>query len=397
LVHGNLALVHDNLGIALHDKGQLDEAIAEHREALRLDKDLPGAHTNLGSALHDKGRLDEAIAAYHKAIELDPKDAMAHHNLGNALHDKGQLDEAIAEFRQSLRMNKDDAVAHNNLGNALQDKGRLEEAIAEFREAIRLKKDYALAHYNLGSALSDKGQLDEAIAAYKEATRLKPDYPEAHCNLGHVLRDKGQFAEALTHLRRGHELGAKNPRWPYPSAQWVKECERLVELDSKLPAILSGKEQPADAGQRAEYAQLCHRKRLYAAAARLYREAIAAKPDQVVSPVNRYNAACAAVLAGCGAGEDAAKLPDAERAGLRQQALDWLRADLDAWRRLLDKEPDKARPGMAQQMRHWLRDPDFNGVRGPDALAKLPPAERAGWRKLWADVAALLRQATPPP
>jgi hypothetical protein len=44
---------------------------------------------------------------------------------------------------------------------------------------------------------------------------------------------------------------------------------------------------------------------------------------------------------------------------------------------------------VAQQMQHWLRDPDFAGVRGPDALARLPPAERAGWRKLWANVAIL--------
>jgi hypothetical protein len=44
-------------------------------------------------------------------------------------------------------------------------------------------------------------------------------------------------------------------------------------------------------------------------------------------------------------------------------------------------------------MQHWLQDRDFNGVRGTRALAKLPEAERAGWRKLWADVAATLAQA----
>ena len=34
---------------------------------------LRRAHNNLGNALHDKGDLDEAIAEYRKAIELDPK------------------------------------------------------------------------------------------------------------------------------------------------------------------------------------------------------------------------------------------------------------------------------------------------------------------------------------
>jgi len=40
------------------------------------------------------------------------------------------------------------------------------------------------------------------------------------------------------------------------------------------------------------------------------------------------------------------------------------------------------------------RDRDFAGVRGDEALAKLPEAERHEWRKLWQDVAELERRAT---
>jgi hypothetical protein len=32
-------------------------------------------------------------------------------------------------------------------------------------------------------------------------------------------------------------------------------------------------------------------------------------------------------------------------------------------------------------------------VRDPDALARLPEAERAAWQALWADVEALLKKA----
>jgi hypothetical protein len=32
-------------------------------------------------------------------------------------------------------------------------------------------------------------------------------------------------------------------------------------------------------------------------------------------------------------------------------------------------------------------------VRGPDALARIPEAERPGWQKLWADVQELLAKA----
>jgi hypothetical protein len=44
-------------------------------------------------------------------------------------------------------------------------------------------------------------------------------------------------------------------------------------------------------------------------------------------------------------------------------------------------------------MQHWLGDPDFAGVRGPEALARLPEAEREPWRTLWDDVATTLDRA----
>jgi hypothetical protein len=46
-------------------------------------------------------------------------------------------------------------------------------------------------------------------------------------------------------------------------------------------------------------------------------------------------------------------------------------------------------------MQHWQRDTDFAGIRDAAGLAKLPEAEQAEWRKLWADVAQLLKATEP--
>jgi serine/threonine protein kinase/tetratricopeptide (TPR) repeat protein len=417
--------LHFNLGNALRENGRLDEAIAEYGEAVQLRPDYADAHMHVGNVLREQGKLVEAEAAHRKAIQLQSGSAEAHQNLAIALWDQGRLDEAaaecreamrirpnsggghyvlglvlaargrqdeaIAEYRQAMRLTPDDYRPHLSLGNALNEKGRPDEAIAEYGEAIRLNKNYAEAHNNLGSVLRQKGQLDEALAECRAALALKPDYALAHCGLGLVLELQGRFSEALTSLRRGHELGSRHPRWRFSSAEWVKQCEHEVELDGKLPAVLSGKEQPASAAERAEYALVCQMKRRHAAAARLYREAITAQPDLVASLANgvRYNAACAAARAGCGAGEDAASLTDAARATLRKEALEWLRADLDLRRAQLDKEPAE----VAEKLQTWQRDTDFSGVRGPDSLAKLPEAEREGWQKLWADVASTLAKA----
>jgi tetratricopeptide (TPR) repeat protein len=391
-----LAMAHNNLGNALRDQGKLDEAVAECRTAIGIDPKYAPSHSNLGAALCEQGKLDEAVAECRTAIALDPKYAPAYVNLGAALREQRKLDEAVAECRKAIALDSKLALAHNNLGNVLYYQGKLDEAVAECRKAIALDSKLALAHYNLGNALRDQGKLDDAIAEYRKTIALRPDYAEAHCNLGEVLLHQGEFGQGLDDLRRGHDLGSKRPVWPYPSAQWVREAERLVELDAKLHPILKRQAKPANTGECLELARMCVLyKKLNWAAARLFAQAFAEQPQLAddIGFQHRYNAACAAALAGCGQGKDADKRDDKERARLRRQALDWLRADLVAWGRLLEKEPGKIGPLLAQTMQRWQQDTDFAGVRGPEALAKLPEAERQEWQKLWNDVIALLNQA----
>jgi tetratricopeptide (TPR) repeat protein/serine/threonine protein kinase len=386
---------HNGLGTVLHAKNQLDDAITEFREALRLNKDFAWAHHNLGQALADKGQIEAAITEFREAIRLQKGFPRAHRSLGVLLANIGRLEDAIVEFREAIRLQKDDPHAHGNLGVVLRKKGKLKEAIGELRESIRLQKDVAEAHDALATVLKANGQMEEAIGEFREAIRLNKDYPDAHCNLGQALRRQGKFREALAELRRGHELGSKNPRWPYPSAQWVRQCEREVELDSKLPGFLADNTTPGGPDERIAVAELCILKGLNGAAVRFFKEAFVAQTKLAddLNASHRYNAACAAALAGCAQGEDAAKLDSKERARLRLQALDWLRADLEACRQRLDKGPDKARSLVVNKLRDWLGDPDFACMREPEALAKLPDSERRPWQELWGQVTETLARA----
>jgi hypothetical protein len=107
----------------------------------------------------------------------------------------------------------------------------------------------------------------------------------------------------------------------------------------------------------------------------------------------RYNAACAATLAGCGQGLDADKIDARALGRLRRQALDWLRADRSAWDRPLENEPDMVRQVIVQTLQHWLEDHDLARVRGPQALSTLSESERRLWQTLWDDVADTLARA----
>jgi hypothetical protein len=128
-------------------------------------------------------------------------------------------------------------------------------------------------------------------------------------------------------------------------------------------------------------------------------DAFAAEPTLAddLNAKHRYNAACSAALAAAGQGKDAAKLDAKERARWRRKALDWLRADLEAWRKALDEGKPSDRAKALAALRHWQQDADLAGLRDEKALAGLPTDERDACRKLWADVAALVQKATPPP
>jgi hypothetical protein len=149
-------------------------------------------------------------------------------------------------------------------------------------------------------------------------------------------------------------------------------------------------------GQVLEFAwKVLARQGRFAASARWYAEAFTADPQGLAGPppTPRYLAACAAALAGCGQGRDAAGLDEQTRVGLRRQARDWLRAELEARRRLLEQEAENAGGTVADDLQQWLGNFHFAGVRGPEALARLPEPERQAWQLLWADVADTLTRA----
>lgn len=395
------AEAHVNMANGLAEKGEVETAIELYREAIRLKPDLMRAYANLLDALRQKKELKnadvaEAIAGCRHILKLNPYSAHAYRELGILLCDyQRKHQEAVDAFQRAIDLDPTVPQTYYNLNIALRGMGAPPEKIIEaLRGAIHVKPSYAEAHYDLAAYLHRAGDTTAAIAEYREAIQHKPDYAEAWCNLGHRLRDTAQYDEALDAFRKGHDLGTRRPDWTYSSAQWLEDCQRLVALNARLPALLKGETKPATPLEAVEFARICYTKKLHATSARLCEEAFATQPALADDPVhsNRYDAACHAALAGCGKGEDADTLDAAARARWRQKAFDWLHADL-AWRLKRATTSDE-RKKLQASLEHWKRDRDLAGVR--EDLDRLPEDERAAWQTLWAQVEAALNQKTTP-
>jgi superkiller protein 3 len=76
---------------------KLDDAIGNYQNALNLDPNYQDALHGLGMALFNRGRVDEAIAAAKKLIEIDQDDILAHTSLSMFYQSQGRIEDAEKE------------------------------------------------------------------------------------------------------------------------------------------------------------------------------------------------------------------------------------------------------------------------------------------------------------
>src|SRR5207249_3392587 len=107
--------------------------------ALDVTSENKVAHFNLGVALQDQTNLDEAIFHFSQAARIEPQNIDALYSLATLLiENHTALGEAADHFSVVLRSKPDFAEAHNALGIDYLLQGQLDQAKTEFSEAIRL-------------------------------------------------------------------------------------------------------------------------------------------------------------------------------------------------------------------------------------------------------------------
>ena len=172
-------IAEDNLGLAMHKSGQLDEAAAHFEKALRIQPNDYTALLTMGVIRFYQGRVPEAIEYAEATIRSEPDSAKAHNLLGMALAKQNRNDAALDEMRRAVELAPKDPEIRNDLGLALARLGRYPEAIDEFHEAVRLDPNNAAAHANLGLALLVSGKAQESIPEFQAALQLNPDFKAA--------------------------------------------------------------------------------------------------------------------------------------------------------------------------------------------------------------------------
>jgi tetratricopeptide (TPR) repeat protein len=98
------------------ERHELDIALGDYNEVIRLKPTLAVAYFNRGNLWSSKQKCDRAITDYDEAIRLDPKTAAFYNNRAIARNSKNEFDGAIADFSEAIRLDPKSAIAHTLRG-----------------------------------------------------------------------------------------------------------------------------------------------------------------------------------------------------------------------------------------------------------------------------------------
>jgi tetratricopeptide (TPR) repeat protein len=194
---GQEPYVHNNLAIVYQQQGRHREAVAECREAIRLDPAYGAPRVVLGGSLLALGRVAEATTALETAVRLLPRERGARELLGRAYDRAGRPGSAVEQYTAVREMAPGDPEAAYQLGRAYL---RLSEwAMGRLRD---IDPRSARIYQALGHNYRVQGRTDLAVRAFELATQKDPRLPEIHLALAQLHFADKNWAAARQEVER---------------------------------------------------------------------------------------------------------------------------------------------------------------------------------------------------
>jgi len=202
----------------LHESGDIEGAIRSYQSILASHPNRVDVRSNLGAAYSQLGRYEDAIAQYKNALALDGRNATIRFNLAVAYYKATLFAEAAAELDRFLKAAPQALPQRMNATLVIADCWM---RLGEYKKVIELLSPLAQANgndrtvaYLLGSALISDGQVQQGQELIDRMFRTE-DSAEAKLLIGSILL-----------LADDAQTG-------------IKELERAIQLDPKLPTLYS--------------------------------------------------------------------------------------------------------------------------------------------------------------
>jgi predicted CXXCH cytochrome family protein len=183
------------------DTATLDKALDEYRVSLGANAERGEPWANLGALEARLGNVAQAEAAYRTAIRKQPQFVPSYVNLADLYQRTGREAQAEAALREALSAAPETAMARHALGLSLVRQRRNREALEELARAARLAPDELRYAYVLAVALHDTGDARRARQVLEDAYRRRPGNRDILEALFAYSSEAGDRAAALSWAR----------------------------------------------------------------------------------------------------------------------------------------------------------------------------------------------------
>jgi tetratricopeptide (TPR) repeat protein len=228
-------------GDRYYDAGDVDGAIREFRNALRLDPKNVNVLNSLGVCFGVQQNYVKALTAFETALKLNPQEILSLYNAGlvNLLMD--QREKALRFWLKAAPLGKDVFELNFQAGKLLLESDQPEKAQGLLQRAAELKPDSALVQRFLGDVYLAQRLVDHAVSPYKKALRLHPNDASALSGLGRCYELKNENLDiALAFCQQSVEIKPEEGRFHMRLGRLLKKTgqyQRALETFQKAQAL----------------------------------------------------------------------------------------------------------------------------------------------------------------
>jgi len=204
------AAIHSWRADTYIQKGELNKAMSDANESIRLNPRYFGGYLERGIIYRQTGNLDKAIGDYDTTTRLNPNFARAYYDRAIACGLKGNHKHAIRDNTEAIRLNPNDTDFYYNRGVDYQAIGSLDKALADYNEAIRRAPKDLKKYCGRADVFEDMGQLAKASADFDQVMRLNPKAASDYVFRGYAHFAKGKYKAAAIDFENAARLSPKD-------------------------------------------------------------------------------------------------------------------------------------------------------------------------------------------
>lgn len=195
---GNISFVYNNLGIVYQMRGDHARAVAQFREAVRLQPDYAAPRILMGASLLALGKTPEATRKLELAVKLQPNEPLARLQLAKAYARSENSPARAEQLRAVRKLAPQEPEYAYQLGDSY-----LKMAGWCAREIARIGPGSARMYQILGDNYRvQSGSMERAVRAYQRATQADPTLPGIHQALAEIYLEQGKEVDARREIEQ---------------------------------------------------------------------------------------------------------------------------------------------------------------------------------------------------